>query len=73
MTPAPTSPSVHVVFRAFDAELLFIANRLGLKIAEVPVRWINSEDTRVRMFTDGLGMVRDLWRIRRMHHGLRRK
>ncbi|MCD6361586.1 MAG: glycosyltransferase family 2 protein [Armatimonadetes bacterium] len=58
---------------AFDAELLFIANRLGLKIAEVPVRWINSEDTRVRMFTDGLGMVRDLWRIRRMHHGLRRK
>ncbi len=57
---------------AFDAELIFIAQRLGLKVVEVPVRWVNSPDTRVRMFSDGMGMVRDLWRIRRMHRSLRR-
>lgn len=57
---------------AFDAELIFIAKRLGLKVVEVPVHWVNSPDTRVRMISDGLGMVRDLWRIRRMHRGLRR-
>ena len=56
---------------AFDAEVLFIANRLGLKIVEVPVRWVNSPDTRVRMFSDGMKMVLDLWRIRRIHRGLR--
>jgi len=56
---------------AFDAEVLFIANRLGLKIVEVPVRWVNSPDTRVRMLSDGMKMVLDLWRIRRIHRGLR--
>jgi len=57
---------------AFDAELIFIAQRLGFEVAEVPVHWVNSPDTRVRMLADGLGMVRDLWRIRMMHRGLRR-
>lgn len=56
---------------AFDAEVLFIARRLGLKIAQIPVRWINSPDTRVNMLVDGPKMVRDLFRIRWLHRRLR--
>ncbi len=56
---------------AFDAELLFIARRLGLTIAQIPVRWINSPDTRVNMLVDGPRMVRDLFRIRWLHRRLR--
>lgn len=52
---------------AFDAELIFIALRLGFEVVEVPVRWIDSPDTRVSAFTDGMEMVADLWKIRRMH------
>lgn len=52
---------------AFDAELIYIALRLGLKVVEVPVRWCNDADTKVRAFSDGMQMVADLWAIRRMH------
>ena len=56
---------------AFDAEVLVIAQRLGFTVAEVPVRWVNSPDTRVRMIPDGLKMVRDLAVIRSRHRSLR--
>lgn len=49
----------------FDAELLFIARRLGYKTIEVPVRWSHSEGTKVSMFGDSLNMFLDLLRIRR--------
>ena len=52
---------------AFDAELIFIALRLGFSVVEVPVRWVNSPDTKVNACADGMQMVRDLVRIRRMH------
>lgn len=52
---------------AFDAELIYIALRLGLRVVEVPVRWCNDADTKVRAFADGMQMVADLWAIRRMH------
>ncbi len=58
---------------AFDAEVLFIAQRLGLTVAEVPVHWVNSPDTKVRMIPDGLRMVRDLAVIRGRHRALRRE
>jgi glycosyltransferase involved in cell wall biosynthesis len=37
----------------FDPELLFLAKRNGLTIAEVPVRWANAEGTTVSMW-DGI-------------------
>jgi glycosyltransferase involved in cell wall biosynthesis len=49
---------------AFDAEVLFLARRFGLLVVEVPVRWINSPDSRVRLLRDPLLMLRDLFRIR---------
>lgn len=48
----------------FDAEVLFIARRLGYRTVEVPVRWSHSEGTKVSMFGDSLNMFLDLLRIR---------
>jgi len=50
---------------AFDVELLALAVREGLRIAEVPVRWVNSPDTRVRAVSASLQMFFDLLRLRR--------
>jgi dolichyl-phosphate beta-glucosyltransferase len=48
----------------FDPEILFLAQRRGLRVAEVPVRWAHDPATKVRMFTDSLRMFLDLVAIR---------
>jgi glycosyltransferase involved in cell wall biosynthesis len=48
----------------FDAELLFIARRLGYKTVEVPVRWSHSVGTKINMVGDSVNMFLDLVRIR---------
>ncbi|HEV3218269.1 MAG TPA: dolichyl-phosphate beta-glucosyltransferase [Candidatus Acidoferrales bacterium] len=48
----------------FDPELLFLAKRHGLTVAEVPVRWSHDEGTRVHALRDGLRMVFDVFRVR---------
>ena len=48
----------------FDVEILVIARRKGLRIAEVPVRWAQSGDSRIRLGTP-LQMALELLRIRR--------
>ncbi|MBN2307362.1 MAG: glycosyltransferase family 2 protein [Candidatus Hydrogenedentes bacterium] len=50
---------------SFDAELLFIAELHGLRIDQLPVRWINCPHTRVNALLDSLGMMRDIIRVRR--------
>ncbi len=51
----------------FDVEILYLAERAGLRIEEMPVQWADAPGSTVR-FWEGLGnMVRDLWRIRWMH------
>ncbi len=52
---------------AYDMEILFLARREGLPIAEVPVLWFNSADSRVSIVRDSLGTLRDLLRIRWIH------
>ena len=49
---------------AFDVEVLFLARRLGYRVAEVPVRWLDSRHSRVRVGRDSLRMFLDLFRIR---------
>jgi len=49
---------------AFDMEVLFLAQRLGLKIAEVPVTWIDNPDTRISRVRDSADAIKDLIRIR---------
>jgi len=52
---------------AFDAEALLIAERLGLRVDELPVEWINDEHTKFHAVRDGWRSVRDLWRVHGMH------
>jgi len=48
----------------FDLEILYLAHRLGYRIVEVPVRWVDNEDSRVRFFRDSLRILRDMVLIR---------
>jgi len=56
-----------IVNWSYDSELLFLASRLGYVVREVPVRWKNDPDSRVRLLRDtvssfwGLLMVRLNW------------
>jgi len=56
---------------AFDVEVLIIARRLGYRVAEVPVRWINSEVTKVNATSDGIRMLLDALRVRQVHRHLK--
>lgn len=47
-----------------DCELLVAAELLGFRIVEIPVRWINSTDTRVRPFRHTLAMIGEVLRVR---------
>jgi dolichyl-phosphate beta-glucosyltransferase len=49
---------------SFDVEALFIARKLGYKIKEVPIVWINSPASRVHVLRDPARMFTDLFKIR---------
>ena len=49
---------------SFDVELLYLAQRAGLKTAELPVEWHNSPETKVNFARDALRMLRDVAKIR---------
>jgi dolichyl-phosphate beta-glucosyltransferase len=48
----------------FDPEVLFLAQRQGLRMAEVPVRWAHDPATKVHLVRDSLLMFGDLIYIR---------
>jgi glycosyltransferase involved in cell wall biosynthesis len=49
----------------FDAELLYLAQRLGLKVKEVPVVWSDRAGTRIHPVRDGIRMFGEVLTIRR--------
>jgi dolichyl-phosphate beta-glucosyltransferase len=49
---------------AFDVELLWIATRLGCRVRELPVRWTNDPQSKVRPVRDSVRMLVDLAAIR---------
>jgi len=49
---------------AFDPEILFLAKRHHLRVAEVPVRWSHDAATKVNVFADGIRMLLDLLVVR---------
>jgi dolichyl-phosphate beta-glucosyltransferase len=49
---------------ACDVETLFLAEQMGFVVRDLPVTWINSPDSRVKIFRDSLGMLVDLIRVR---------
>lgn len=50
---------------SFDVEALFIADKRGYKIIEVPINWYFQSESRVRLIDDSLRMFRDVLTIRR--------
>ena len=48
----------------FDPEILFLAKRRGLRVAEIPVRWAHHPASKVKFVKDGLRMLGELWLIR---------
>ncbi len=51
----------------FDIEILYLARRLGYRIAEVPVHWYHRDGSKVSMLRDGLRMLAGLVAIRLQH------
>lgn len=52
---------------AFDVELLFIARKLGYRIAEVPVHWQHVATARINPLKDSVRMALDVIKIRLYH------
>ena len=50
---------------AFDFESIMWAQKLGYKIAEMPVKIINHRESTVHIFRDSIRMLRDLLKIRK--------
>lgn len=50
----------------FDVELLTLAWRDGLRINEIPVRWVEDDDSRVRIVKTALNDLRGIWRLWRV-------
>src|SRR4030042_3147810 len=49
---------------AYDVEILALAKKKGYRILEVPIRWINSPESKVNPLRDSVQMLCDLLRIR---------
>lgn len=49
---------------AFDVEALLVADLLGLRVLEVPVRWVDVEGSKVRLARDAPRMMADIVRFR---------
>ena len=47
----------------FDTELLTIAWRQGCRIHEVPVHWVEDDDSRVRIMRTAVEDLRGIWRL----------
>ena len=50
---------------AFDLEALMLAQKIGYKITEIPVKIINHRESKVNIVKDTLKMLRDLRNIKR--------
>jgi len=52
---------------AFDVEVLLEARRLGYKVVEMPIKWVEGSKSRVHIVKDGIKMARDLWHLARRY------
>ena len=48
----------------FDPEILFLAQKLGFRIAEVPVEWAHDDRSKISPLRDGFSIVWDMLRVR---------
>ncbi len=57
---------------SFDVEILYIAARAGLSIAEIPVNWKDVSESKVNLVIDSPRMLADIVRFRIRHRGTAR-
>jgi len=48
----------------FDPEILFLAEKFGYKVAEVPVEWAHDDRSKINPVTDGFKMFVEMLRVR---------
>jgi glycosyltransferase involved in cell wall biosynthesis len=53
----------------FDVELLFLAERAGLRLREIPVRWNHYEGSKIRIVRDSMRMLREVLSLRSREAG----
>jgi dolichyl-phosphate beta-glucosyltransferase len=56
----------------YDVEILFLAEQLGYRIAETPVRWRDDGDSRLQLVAGNIRNVRDILSVRWRHRAVRR-
>jgi glycosyltransferase involved in cell wall biosynthesis len=49
----------------FDVELLYVAQKRGYNIVEVPIDWYYNDDSKMRLFQDSLGVIGEILEVRR--------
>jgi glycosyltransferase involved in cell wall biosynthesis len=59
-----TVPHIENRMWFFDTELLILAHKAGLKICELPVRWVEDKDTKVKIVSTATEDIRGLLRMR---------
>jgi glycosyltransferase involved in cell wall biosynthesis len=63
-------PSVENDNWFMDTELLILAEKLGYRIFDLPVRWVDDPDSRVQIFKTAVEDLRGLLRVyKRLHRG----
>lgn len=52
---------------SFDVEMLYLAQKLNMKIEQVPVEWYNDKRTKVNPIRDSVNMFYELLKIKKIH------
>ncbi len=51
----------------FDLEIIYLADKLGFHISEVPVEWYNDERSTVNPIKDSITMFFDIFKVKKLH------
>src|SRR5881394_4666362 len=60
----PIIEAAKIIGFGFDVELLLLAQRAGLRLREIPVRWNHHEGSKVRFVQDSVRMLREVLSLR---------
>src|SRR5215813_5838832 len=57
-------PNLKIERWGFDPEILFLAKRMKLKVAEIPVEWAHDDRSHINPIKDGIRMLGEMVRVR---------
>jgi dolichyl-phosphate beta-glucosyltransferase len=63
----PIIEAAKIIGFGFDVELLLLAQRAGLRLREIPVRWNHHDGSKVRFVHDSVRMLREVLSLRANH------